>query len=182
MDEYKDVESTNYYKQVAAESNNDPTELAKAHAALQNLARDHARTPMQWDASLPNGGFTDEKVTPWMRANTSTAEVNVAQQTASKDSVLGFWRKVNEVRRSYSDVLVDGIFELVEGTGEKVFAFHKKGKKRSAFVVCNFSGQASEMSAQVGKGVDGKKLVLGNASQPEGRMLQPWEGRLYVDA
>lgn len=116
-----------------------------------------------------------------MRTNTSTAEIHVAQQTASKDSILGFWRRVNEVRRAYSDVLVDGIFELVEGTGENVFAFHKKGKRRSAFVVCNFSGQASEVSAALAKEMKGKSLVLGNVGQSEGSLLQPWEGRLYVE-
>ena len=182
MDEYKDVESTSYYQQVAAESHNDPAELAKAHAALQHLSRDHARTPMQWDASLPNGGFTDDSVTPWMRTNTSTAEINVAQQTASKDSVLGFWRKVCELRRQHGDVLVDGIFELVEGTGEEVFAFHKRGKRRNAFVMCNFSGQANEVSGEVAKGMEGKKMVMGNAGGSVERTLEPWEARLYVDA
>lgn len=47
IEEYKDVDSSNYYSMVAQRSNNDPQELAKAKASLQHLARDHARTPMQ---------------------------------------------------------------------------------------------------------------------------------------
>lgn len=179
MDEYKDVESTNHYKQVARESSNDPEELAKAHAALQHLARDHARTPMQWDASK-NCGFSDESVTPWMRTNTSTAEINVAQQMASKTSVLAFWRKMCELRSSYRDVLVDGIFELVENTGDEVFALYKRGKRRSAFVVCNFSSQSSEMP--LAEEMKSAELIASNVESDRSATLQPWEGRLYLIA
>ena len=42
MSEYKDVESSNYYKMVAARTNNDPKALEDAHVSLQHLARDHA--------------------------------------------------------------------------------------------------------------------------------------------
>ena len=46
IEEYKDIESSTYYKIVAKRSNNDAVEVEQAHAALQNLSRDHARTPM----------------------------------------------------------------------------------------------------------------------------------------
>jgi alpha-glucosidase len=42
MSEYKDVESSNYYKMVAARTNNDPAALEDARKSLQHLARDHA--------------------------------------------------------------------------------------------------------------------------------------------
>lgn len=180
MDEYKDIESSNYYRQVAQESNNDPKELAKAHAALQNMSRDHARTPMQWNASR-NAGFTGDQVTPWMRANTSTTEINVKQQTASKTSVLAFWRKLCSLRPELSDVLVDGLFELVEDTGDEVFAFHKRGKRQSALVVCNFSSTESEIPLT--DRLVSSKLVVSNLGDSDGsKTLQPWEGRLYLAA
>ena len=178
MEEYKDVESSNHYRQVAKESNNDPDELAKAHAALQHLSRDHARTPMQWDASK-NGGFTDESVTPWMRTNTSTAEINVKQQTANKDSVLAFWRTMCDLRRTYSDVLVDATFELVENTGNEVFALFKRGKRRSGFVVCNFSSSSSKMPLP--EEIGSAELITSNVNDCDrSATLQPWEGRLYL--
>lgn len=180
MEEYKDVESSNYYRQVARESNNDPKVLAKAHAALQNLSRDHARTPMQWDASQ-NGGFTDNSVTPWMRTNSSTTEINVAKQTAKKDSVLAFWRRMCELRKTHSDVLMDGIFELVEDTGNEVFALFKRGKRRTAFVVCNFSSTSSEMPPACD--LETWEMIASNVNDSDqSTMLQPWEGRLYLNA
>lgn len=178
LEEYKDVESSNYYRQVAQETNNDPKALRKTHAALQHLSRDHARTPMQWDASK-NGGFTDKSTTPWMRTNTSTAEINVAKQTASKDSVLAFWRKMCELRRTYSDVLTDGLFELVEDTGDEVFAFFKKGRRRTAFVVCNFSCASSGMplAHQLGSA----DMIASNLKDSDrSATLRPWEGRFYL--
>ncbi|KAF4975302.1 hypothetical protein F66182_17572, partial [Fusarium sp. NRRL 66182] len=49
ISEYKDVESTNFYRFVREITNDDPIALAKTKVALQHLARDHARLPMQWD-------------------------------------------------------------------------------------------------------------------------------------
>ncbi|KAJ8609010.1 hypothetical protein MRB53_039369 [Persea americana] len=87
IDEYKDVDTINYYSMVAERSGNDPVELSKAKASLQHLARDNARTPMQWSSAL-HAGFTDGGK-PWMRANSSAKEINVASQIANENSVAG---------------------------------------------------------------------------------------------
>ncbi|KAF2174128.1 glycoside hydrolase family 13 protein [Zasmidium cellare ATCC 36951] len=178
IDEYKDVDSSNYYNMVAERSGNNAIELAKAKASLQHLSRDHARTPMQWDASR-NGGFTDDSVQPWMRVNTSTTEINVTQQTKSKDSVLAFWRHMLQFRKEHADVLVHGTFELVDRQNEKVMSFVKHGKSRSALVVCNFSATDSEFPCV---GMNGKTdLLLSNVLDVSGGdRLRPWEGRVYT--
>ncbi|WPG98731.1 maltase [Acrodontium crateriforme] len=175
-DEYKDVDSTNYYNMVAKRYNNDPAELKKAHEALQHLARDHARTPMQWTAS-PNGGFTTEEAKPWMRVNTSTKEINVAQQNSRKDSVLAFWRRMLETRKTYNNVLVHGEFEIIDKDNETVFSLLKKGSEGKALVVCNFSGSPSQVP-KVDE-LDKMKLVMSNVDG-ESEALRPWEGRIYL--
>ncbi|KAK1048337.1 hypothetical protein LTS16_004521 [Friedmanniomyces endolithicus] len=182
IEEYKDVDSCNYYRMVAERSSNDPQQLTQARASLQHLARDHARTPMQWGPSC-NGGFTDDSVDPWMRVNPSTAEINVAQQTGSEDSVLAFWRQMLQVRKAHSDVLVHGIFEVVDAANEKVFAFVKHGPRSKALIMCNFSPSYSEMPAYPSMGK--KELVIGNVAELQDNgvargILQPWEGRLYM--
>lgn len=137
---------------------------------------------MQWDASK-NGGFTDDDVQPWMRTNTSTADINVAKQTTDKNSILAFWRQVCGLRRQYKDVLVDGIFEIVQDTGNEVFALFKRGQRRSAYVVCNFSANATEVPLADKMGL--AELVTSNVKQSDGSAtstLQPWEGRLYLTA
>ena len=183
IDEYKDVDSKNYYGMVAERSKFDPKRLSDAHASLQHLARDHARTPMQWTASR-NGGFADERVVPWMRVNTSTLDgVNVAQQTADKTSVLAFWRHMLQLRKSNEDTFVDGAFELIDRVNEQVFSYVKHGPQRSTQVSCNFSGRCG--SSPVYPTMRRKQLLLSNVgglvtqSDDDG-VLQPWEGRIYV--
>ena len=178
--EYKDVDTQNYYRMVAERSDNDPRELAKAKASLQHLSRDHARTPMQWTSSH-NGGFTDDSVEPWMLVNPSAAHINVTHQTANEDSVLAFWRRTLQVRKANSDVLVDGIFEVIDVANEKVFSFLKYGPGRKALVMCNFSGSCSDIPIYPGLGQGKRELLIGNvASAQNDAVLQPWEGRLYV--
>lgn len=189
--EYKDVDSSSYYRSVAETSNGDPAAIADVQAALQHLVRDHARTPMQWTAG-PNAGFTAPGVTPWMRANPSAREgVNVAQESADKRSVLSFWRRMLEVRKSLSEVLVHGTFSVVDEANETVFSFVKTAGDRSshALVVCNFSG--SEGVVPEVEGFDRRSATLamdnvsdedecGSAGDREEDVLQPWEARLYI--
>ncbi|KAK9341822.1 glycoside hydrolase superfamily, partial [Lipomyces starkeyi] len=65
VEEYKCIRSVNYLKMIRERLNHDPTALSKALKALQMVARDHARVPMQWD-STANAGFCSEAVEPWM--------------------------------------------------------------------------------------------------------------------
>jgi oligo-1,6-glucosidase len=177
IEEYKDVDSINYYRMVDARSLNDPLELAKAHASLQHLARDHARTPMQWTGKL-NGGFTDDENAPWMRVNTSAEYINVAEQQSRNDSVLAFWRQLLKVRKEHSDVLVHGDFELVDAANKEVFSFVKRGAEKTALIVCNFSGERSKVPVlHLG---DARRILCSNVDGGEERTLQPWEGRIYL--
>lgn len=176
IEEYKDVESSNYYTMVAERSGNDPTKLTEAHRAIQHLARDHARTPMQWTSSLPNGGFTTADAQPWMRVNTSTEEINVAQQLSDKDSVMAFWRRMLQVRKQHSNLLVHGDFKLVDEQNEHVFSFVKEWRKQKALVVCNFSAEKKSLPREV----DGHyKFLVGNVDA-RGDALEPWEARIYT--
>ncbi|KAI7489008.1 glycoside hydrolase family 13 protein [Hortaea werneckii] len=140
IEEYKDVDSINYYSMVAQRSGNNEHELSMAKKSLQHLSRDHARTPMQWD-SARNGGFTGDSVEPWMRMNP----------------------RMLALRKQANDVLVNGHFELVDEANETVFSFLKHGKTRSALVVCNFSSNESRMP-QIASDQK-KEAVMDNVSE-----------------
>ncbi|CAK3760779.1 alpha-glucosidase [Lecanosticta acicola] len=178
IEEYKDVESSNYYKMVAQRSNDNETELMNARASLQHLARDHARTPMQW-SSCPNGGFTEDSVKPWMRVNTSTSDINVEQQNSTKHSVLAFWREMLATRKTASDMLIHGQFELADEDNDKVFSFFKHGKTRSALVMCNFSSGPVEVPRLV-PDLRREVLIDNVAGTIDQEVLAPWEGRIYA--
>ena len=134
---------------------------------------------MQWSSGR-NGGFTDDKVEPWMRVNTFTSEINVAEQLKREDSVLAFWRRMLQVRRQLNDVLVHGHFELVDEDNKQVFSFVKRGTDRSALVVCNFSGlEAALPDCALEKCW---KMKFCNVTGSSSESLQPWAGRIYVSA
>lgn len=142
---------------------------------------------MQWDGS-PHGGFTDAAGGPWMRANDSYAEINVARQSAEPDSVLNFWRDMIKCRKAHAQLLVYGTFEVVDLDNEKTFVFLKKHGGEKAFVALNFSSETSEVEVpghgeytlQVGNYTDdgfetGKKVPGGSRIA-----LRPWEAHLYI--
>lgn len=78
IDEYKDVDSRNFYKLMKSRYGADEEKMVRAMKGLQTLARDHARLPMQWD-DTPHAGFTDKDVQPWMRAHDVYPHMNVKQ-------------------------------------------------------------------------------------------------------
>ena len=67
--DWRDLESLNAYRELCQTGTPPPQALA----AVQRMARDNARTPMQWTAG-PNAGFTTG--TPWMRVNPNYTAIN----------------------------------------------------------------------------------------------------------
>lgn len=188
IDEYKDIDSLNHYKEVSEMSGNDLASLEGAKAILQHLARDHARTPMQWTAEA-NGGFTGIEVTPWMRVNTSAFQgVNVASESGDDSSVFIFWQRMLEVRKSHSSLLIDGKFSLIDEENDFVLSFVKRSlnQKSYAIVICNFSGTERAMPNLEGVDLRRAHPVIDNIDEKHragytlNNILKPWEGRMYV--
>ncbi|OBT69532.1 hypothetical protein VE03_01234 [Pseudogymnoascus sp. 23342-1-I1] len=174
MEEYKDVDSNNYYNSVKEKTNSDPAALARTKAAIQHLARDHARTPMQWDGSK-NGGFSTNK--PWMRANDNYAEVNVKREAEDKNSILSFWKQMLRLRKEQSDVFVHGIFGILDKENNSTFVFEKKGANGKAIVALNFTETDQPLALPSDSTV---KLLVGNYDDEVSGTLRPFEGRIYL--
>ncbi|KAI1206021.1 glycoside hydrolase family 13 protein [Annulohypoxylon truncatum] len=157
IDEYKDVESLNFYTEALASG--DEKAIVDTMHGLRILARDHSRIPFQWDDS-PNAGFADEGVKTWMRVHDDYQEINAAKQMVDPDSILNFYRQILQLRKEYKDLFVFGTFRLLKAEDEAIFAYVKEssltiqdtrlrtngctsnghvGKKRAALVVLNFS-------------------------------------------
>ena len=60
--------------------------------------RDHARTPMRWDATSRHGFTTGE---PWIGFHETSTGFTVAEQAADPDSVLNFYRYLIGLRRAH---------------------------------------------------------------------------------
>ncbi|EIW85879.1 glycoside hydrolase family 13 protein [Coniophora puteana RWD-64-598 SS2] len=196
VEEYKDVASINYWEMIKAQrakstsSPNFGPDMSDLLDSFQKKARDHARTPMQWDAS-PHAGFTRSPNGPWMRANDDYPTWNVAAQRADSDSVLGFWRRAIRTRKEWEGVLVYGDFELLLPEHERVFGVVRKGGDGEvAVVLLNFGEEEVDVKIEkheVCGTLDGYELVLGNYDDApkglEGEVkLKGWEGRVYVRA
>jgi oligo-1,6-glucosidase len=193
MDEYKDVESTNHYADVVKRNPGDEVAHAQARATLQNLSRDHARTPMQWSSGV-NAGFTSAE--PWMRVNTSAhAGINVADEIDDSSSVFNFWREMLRLRKEHAEVFVHGNFSLIDDNNQEVFSMTKMSSDGTrAVVICNFSDEGSRLPQTPGLDLASAKLVLENVSGEQtvdspmrhsqltdrASDLQPWEGRIYI--
>jgi oligo-1,6-glucosidase len=186
--EYKDIETINYWKKCEAIYADQPDKLAEARKIIQMKARDHARTPMQWDGGV-NAGFAREGVTPWMRVmddfETINAKAQMEEEPQGKGplSVWRFWQRGLKDRKEHRDVFVYGDFEELAEGDENVFAYVRTSRETGErwVVVLNFSGKeqvfdnpldvefwaaSTYTSGKPDKAASGKVV------------LRPWEGVL----
>ncbi|KAF8124120.1 glycoside hydrolase family 13 protein [Boletus edulis] len=152
IDAYDDVASKNYWQlikeQRQKEQGKEDVDMEDVLDDFQQKARDHARIPMQWDAS-PNAGFTTGS--PWMRAFEDDAHAgwNAADQSRSSEahdpeSVLAFWKRAIAVRKAH-EVLTYGAFEMRLEADEKVMAYVRTLGRARAYVVLNFTADVVEV-------------------------------------
>lgn len=178
-EEYKDIESINYWNEVNRKYPNDEKMLGKALRALRNGGRDNARTAMQWNASK-HAGFTSG--TPWMRAHDNYLEVNVEAAQRDPDSIYHFWQNVLKLRKEHSDVFIEGGYRMYDLDNPDTFTFTKtvNGEPR-ALVVLNFSYK--EQKDPIPQSLKNTKLdLLITNGDGRSRSLGAWEGAVYTTA
>ncbi|KAH7303880.1 alpha-glucosidase [Stachybotrys elegans] len=175
--EYKDVESQSYWKFASAEFVNKHRKIEYARKMMELKARDHTRSPMQWDAS-PNAGFCKAGVQPWMRVNDDYPRINVRDQSESDHSVLAHWKNCLKLRSANKDVFIYGGFEILDPNNRDVVAYTRFSKHETWVTVTNFTGKHLLYS---GIGDIEVEWVLGNYplnvhKRGESLNLRPWEG------
>lgn len=181
MSEYKDVDSSNYYKMVHDRSGGDAKALAAAKASLQHLARDHARVPMSWSTAQHNGFSPQDSTTvPWMRPLEDAAVCNAKQQQGDKESVLAFWKKMLAVRRQHRDLLVHGEFDDLDVENRDLFVFTKTWNGRKALAVCNFTDKTQGLKLPEAVASSKRELLVSSLDKADGEELDAWEGRVYL--
>ncbi|KAK9482063.1 glycoside hydrolase superfamily [Lipomyces starkeyi] len=177
VEEYQDVSSQNYWKEMNVMYPGNEEMLKKALWALQKISRDNARTPMQWDGSA-NAGFTEGK--PWMRVHDNYPEINVEAQRHDRDSIFTFWKHILELRKTHSEVFIHGIFKVCEFENMKTFTFIKESTSGDqALVVLNFSDEEQDIYIPASLKDENLELLIGN-SDNHGKRLSAWEGRVYM--
>lgn len=170
IEEYKDVEILNMYKERIEAGYSKEEVMRSIHAK----GRDNARTPMQWDDS-DNAGFTDG--TPWIKVNTNYKDINAMSQVNDANSIFNCYKKLISLRKEYP-VFVDGKFELLLEDDENIFAYQRKNKEQTMIVICNFYDKTIDMLIDAVKDME---LLYGNYKEINNPLiLRPYEARMYI--
>lgn len=133
IEDYRDIETLNYYKKLQAEGG----DLQHFLNGQKISARDNGRTPFQWNGT-ENAGFSKAK--PWLKVNPNYKTVNVAAEEKDPNSTLHYFRKMVKLRKSLPE-LVYGAYQLIDEKNENVYAYTRTLGDKSVAVVMNFSAK-----------------------------------------
>jgi oligo-1,6-glucosidase len=177
IDDYRDVETLNMYKEMVNEKGVDPADMLKI---LHAKSRDNARTPVQWDDS-DQAGFTAN--TPWIKVNPNYKEINVAQALADKDSIFYYYQKLIQLRKE-NPVIVYGNYDLILDSHEQIYAFTRTLDDDRLLIILNFSENTPEFNLPEDISHSTSDLLISNynvdASDDIRKItLRPYEARVY---
>lgn len=170
LDQYRDVETLNYYHILKTKGYNE-TEI---FTILEARSRDNARTPMQWDQS-ENAGFSEG--TPWIDVIDNYKEINVAASIKDETSILQHYRQLIALRKQYR-VIQTGQYEPCLSEHEKIFAYKRYNEEEELLVLNNFYGEKTNITMN---DMEGYEVLLSNYPKQELEELQlrPYESIIY---
>ena len=139
--------------------------------AVGKVSRDHARTPMQWNASK-NAGFSE--ATPWLKVNSNYKEINVDADRLSTKSIFKYYQKLIQLRHR-EEILTKGSYELLLADHPFLFVYRRKLKNKTWLVVANLTDTTQTFN--VSEFIKGDyKFILKNYAKPESSpALRPFE-------
>ncbi len=152
IDDYQDMSTHNAYKGLVERGG----DVNKFLQDQKYYARDNGRTPFQWN-NTANAGFTTGK--PWLKINPNYKTVNEAAQEKDPNSVLNYFRKMTQLRKS-NPVLVYGAYKLLAPNDPQVYAYTRTLDNQTFLVLLNFS--ATKANFALGKKVDAKAILINN--------------------
>ncbi|WP_414048589.1 glycoside hydrolase family 13 protein [Macrococcus animalis] len=141
IDDFVDIETQNIIKE-RLRNGQDKESLLKA---IQLKARDNGRTPLQWNNSKYAGFST---VPPWMSVNQNFELINIDQNLKDKNSIFYTYQKLIQIRKD-EKIIRFGTYELIDENHPSVFAYTRKLKDETVYVICNFYKEKTEFECQV---------------------------------
>ncbi|KAF5636050.1 isoamylase [Fusarium sp. NRRL 52700] len=170
ISEYKDISASKYWKQVHDCTNGDKVALAQAMETIQSVARDHARTPVQWSDD-EHAGFTDAHTAPWMRINDNHQDMNVQQQVSDPDGVLEFW---------HMELFIYGSWKTIDAVDQYVMTYIKRAEGYKALVMMNFTIEDQSCRDRAPPIFHNMDPVLTNMVNWRPDTLSPFGARVYI--
>jgi alpha-glucosidase len=134
--------------------------------------RDGCRTPMVWEPSNQNGGFSAAQ--PWLPITHDHLNRSVAQQETDPAAPLHHYRRALAFRRTHQP-LVKGAHTQMTATGD-VLHFVRTTDTQEIFCAFNLSATPSEMEMPAGKWhAIGAELGSTGPAQDGKLHLGPWQ-------
>ena len=170
IDQYGDVESTNYYDILRAEGKSDQEALH----IIGERSRDNGRTPMQWDSSEFAGFTTGE---PWLSIPANHSYINVETEEKDEDSILAYYKKLVQLRKDH-EIIADGDIHFLETGTDDVIAYERTLGEEKLTVYCNLRG-TEVPNAYSAKG----DILICNYAVEDvtDSTLKPYEARVIVN-
>ena len=109
----------------------------------RDKGRDGERTPMQWDASSPQAGFSANPRT-WLPVTPDYPHINVQTESAEPDSLLNWYRRLIALRRS-NTALRAGRMLMLDTANTSVLSYARVSDTGTAVIVSlNMSPQPQQ--------------------------------------
>ena len=172
IEAYNDISTQGQYK-IALKEGKSPAEALRI---VQRYSRDNARTPMQWSEEK-HAGFTQG--TPWLPVHEDFPRQCVTVEARDGDSVLSFYRRLAELRRSgeAAEVLQQGDYTELLPDDPAIMAFRRRLGGRSVYTLVNFSGEARSYKLPE---MAGAELLLSSVPGSTLGSLRPYEAVIYT--
>ena len=169
IDQYRDVESLNYYRILQERGHSAQEAFDIVHAR----SRDDGRYPMAWD-STPTAGFTSG--TPWIGLPANHDRINARDEMADPHSVRAYVKLLIALRK-VMPLVQAGQIRFVDAPSDKVIAYERTLDDQRLLVQCNFSGE--EQPAMPAKGAE---VLVCNYDERDsnGDTLLPWEAVAHL--
>ena len=171
IDDCRDIEEINAYQQYVVDH-----KLVDSETMLRcfdTIARDNARTPVQWNDS-PNAGFTTG--TPWINVNPNYTEINAEAALADPNSVFYYYQKLISLRHT-TPIVVYGPFRPLLESSEVIYAYERELDGKVLTVAANWTDKEQECTLFDDLG--GEELISNYESHKDG-VLQPYEARVIL--
>ncbi|MBO5513809.1 MAG: alpha-glucosidase [Mogibacterium sp.] len=150
---------------------------------MKGAARDNARTPMQWDASV-NAGF-NKGAEPWQCVNPDYKKINVSADLASDKSIYRFYHKLLALRKSEDTLIYGNTIEYYPDDRQVITYSRCYGDKRF-LIVGNFSGVRADFIMPSDFELDELSIRMTNLGRSDAEIaevlhLEPYEAILFEE-
>jgi oligo-1,6-glucosidase len=164
--DYRDIETVHYLEAILQSGG----DLDHALAMVHIQSRDNVRTPFQWN-NKQNAGFSEGN--PWIKVNDNYPDINVLEAEKDPHSILHFFRKCIEFRKS-EPIFTEGDFEDLLPEDPHIFIYKRENEKSNVIVCLNFSDHFLPYPEVL----KDKKLIFSNYLEMDNQ-LKPWEGSVF---